>query len=192
MPSTLDKHLYNIGPDLSKLLDAPSVDTPVAALSSPTVVAGGSEEVLKPEKKRSEQTLVKGFQAGAWAVRAATATSFFTRASLVWIQQLQERLDTRDTRSHRDLNKIKAAMEYAADASLNAARFASRAMASSVTSRRLLWLKPWQADIRTKWRLVTSPYRGGQLFGTPLDPYMTESKDKRKVLSSIYLYLQAS
>lgn len=36
-----------------------------------------------------------------------------------------------------------AATEYSVDTSLNAAKFAAQAMASTVTSRRLLWLRPF-------------------------------------------------
>lgn len=42
-------------------------------------------------------------------------------------------------------------MEFSADATLNAARFAFKAIASTVASRRLLWLRQWQVDAKHKW-----------------------------------------
>lgn len=72
---------------------------------------------------------------------APTAASFFSCSSLFWLQQLQERIPAGDSRAHQDLNKIVAALQFTADATLIATRFASRAMASSVASHRLLWLR---------------------------------------------------
>lgn len=96
---------------------------------------------------------------------------------------MQARASPEDTRLQQDLSKIIAPTEYLSDATLNATKFASRALASNVTSRqRLLWLHQWQADMRSKWRLATAPFKGQQLFGEVLDPFLVEGKDKRKVL----------
>lgn len=116
--------------------------------------------VLKPEDKKADLTLQQGHQAAAWAVRASTAVSFFTRSSLFWLQQLQERIPATCSRAHQDLNKIVAAIQFSSDAILSITRFASQAMAS-VASCRLLWLRQWQADMRHKWRLPSAPYKGG-------------------------------
>lgn len=78
------------------------------------------------------------------------------------------------------------ATEFSADATLNAAKFASRAMASSITSHCLLWLCHWQADMRSKWRLGSAPFRGRNLFREALDPILVENKDRQKVLPSIH------
>lgn len=66
----------------------PTVDPPVVALSTPSVLTGPPEESLHPEDKRSEQSLVKAHQAAAWAIKASTAVSFFNKASLLWLRQL--------------------------------------------------------------------------------------------------------
>lgn len=93
--------------------------------------------------------------------------------------------------SHRghqaaNINMLAAATEYSSDATLNTAKFASRALASNVTSRRLVWLRHWQADMRSKWRLVLAPFKGGNHFGDSLDPVLVEDREKRKVLPSSY------
>lgn len=185
-PSALDKKLYCSAPELEDILALPSVDAPVAALSSSSVITSDVVDGLKAEDRKTELTFRKTHQAAAWAVKAATSTSFFTRASLLWLRQLQERLPADDIRLHHDVNKLVAAAEYSADASLNAAKFASRALSSTVTSRRLFWLRNWRADAKTKWKLASAPYASSQLFGAALEPLLIEDKNKRKILPSSY------
>uniref|UniRef100_A0A8C6XA67 C2H2-type domain-containing protein n=1 Tax=Naja naja TaxID=35670 RepID=A0A8C6XA67_NAJNA len=183
-PSSLDKKLFNVGGDLSKALEVPDVDAPVAALQANTDIPGEPEDSLKAEDKKAEQTLQRTHLSAAWAVKASTAASFFNRASLIWLRELQERIPLDDVRSHLHVKKLLAAVEFSADATLSAARFASRAIGGTVTSRRLLWLKQWQADMRHKWRLATAPFKGDKLFGEALDKVLVDSKDKGKVLPS--------
>lgn len=185
-PSGLDKKLYCVAPELEDLLALPLVDAPVAALASSSVLSGNMVDGLRSEDRKAELAFRKTHQAAAWAVKAATSTSFFTRASLLWLRQLQERLSPEDTRLHQIVNKLVAAAEYSADASLNAAKFASRALSSAVTSRRLFWLRNWRADAKTKWKLASAPYKTPNLFGAALEPLLIEDKDKRKILPSSY------
>lgn len=93
-------------PDLSNLLQVSTVDAPIVALSSTTHLTGPPEEYLHPEDKRMEKMLVKGHQVAAWSVMAVTAASFFNRASLLWLKQLQDRTPTSDTRSLRISTKL--------------------------------------------------------------------------------------
>lgn len=128
----------------------------------------------------------KTHQSAAWAIWAAIAVSFFNRASLIWLCQLRDRLPSEDARIHQDVTKLIAAAEFSADASLDVAKFASRALASSVVSRHLLWLRHWRADTKSKWRLTAAPFKGSSLFGVALDPVLVEGRDKRKILSTSY------
>lgn len=73
-----------------------------------------------------------------------------------------------------------AAVEYMADASLNSAKFASRALAYNVITRRLLWLCHWNADMRSKWKLASAPFKG-----EALDLVLIKNKDKKKVMPSV-------
>lgn len=124
--------------------------------------------------------------AGRWpGLFRSTSASYFNRASLIWLKQLQERLPLADTRSHQDLNKLQVALEYSVDATLNAARFASKAIASNVTSRRLLWLHQWQADVKHNWRLAAGLLSGQRHIREALDPLRIETWDKHKVLPSL-------
>lgn len=78
-PSTLDKKLYCAAPELEDLLALPTVDAPVASLSSSSVISTDSLDGLRAEDRWSELAFRKSHQ----AVGIATATSFFTRASLI-------------------------------------------------------------------------------------------------------------
>ncbi|XP_060542672.1 neuronal membrane glycoprotein M6-b isoform X1 [Pantherophis guttatus] len=184
-PNSLDKKFYNLASEYANLLQIPTVDAPVLALASPSPVLGPPEESLPPEDRKTERSLIKGHQASAWSVQAASAASFFNRASILWLKQLQSRLPASEVRAHQDINKIMAAVEFSADATLNAARFSAKAIGSTVTSRCLLWLKHWQADVRNKWRLASSSYAGDKLFGAALDPLLIETRDHRKVLPAL-------
>ncbi|XP_060542553.1 lamina-associated polypeptide 2-like isoform X2 [Pantherophis guttatus] len=169
-PNGLDKKLYCLDPSLQNLIQLPSVDGHVAQLTSSSVISNDVLDSLRTEDKKAELSFHKTHQAAAWAIRAATSTSFFARASLIWLRQLQERLPPDDCRLHQDINKIVAATEYSADVSLNAAKFASRALVLTVTSRRLVWLCHWRANLKSKWKLASAPYKGSFLFGRGFGP----------------------
>lgn len=184
-PNAVDRRLYNLEPELTSLLQIPTVDQPVAELSATSNPAGPPEESLRPEDKRLENSLVRSHQATAWSIKSTMAASFFNRASILWLKQLQARLPISDVRSQQDISKVIVALEYSADATLNSSRFAAKAIGSSVAARRLLWLRQWQADAKSKWRLASSSFSGPKLFGAALEPLLVESKDKRRVLPSM-------
>ncbi|XP_013917285.1 PREDICTED: uncharacterized protein LOC106545294 [Thamnophis sirtalis] len=188
-PRAGDRKLYTSTPELEGLLQFPTVDAPIAALASPALIPSEISEGLKAEDRKAETVICKTHQAAAWALRSATAASFFNRTSLVWLRQLQDRLYPDETRLHQDVTKLMAALEFSADATLSAAKFASRAVVSNVASRRLLWLRHWQTDVKSKWRLASTPFKGGALFGSVLDPILIETRDKRKVLPSISAHI---
>lgn len=111
--------------------------------------------------------------------------SFFNCTNLLWLCQLQERISPHDVQLQQDINKLLVATQFSADATLNVVKYAPRALSSSVTFRCLLWLRNWQADTKSKWRLAASSFTGGSLFGESLEPILIENKDKRKVLLSM-------
>ncbi|XP_039222273.1 serine/threonine-protein kinase NIM1 isoform X1 [Crotalus tigris] len=139
-------------------------------------------EALKPEDKKCEAALRRSHQASAWAIKASTSMAFFTRASVLWLCELQDMIPPDQIRVHQNLGKLVATSQYMADVSLHAPRYSLRAIAADISAHRLLWLKNWRTDLKAKWRLGTKPYAGGHLFGGALNPYLVESKDKRKTL----------
>lgn len=54
IPSAADRRYFNMESQLAHILQIPSMDPPVAALHSPTIMPGDPEELLKPEDKRTE------------------------------------------------------------------------------------------------------------------------------------------
>lgn len=184
-PNTLDRQLYNFASDQADLLQLPSVDPPIVALAGPSNLMGPTEDSLKPEDKRLDLTLAKAHQAMAWSVRSALADSFFNWASILWLRQLQDRLPLSDPRSQQDVNKILAALEFSANATLNSSCFVAKNIGSTVVAHHLLWLHQWQADAKSKWRLATSPFMGPNLFGAPLEQLLVESKDKCCILPNM-------
>ncbi|XP_070605557.1 uncharacterized protein [Erythrolamprus reginae] len=180
--SEMDRRLYNVDPNLTAALEIPKVDSPMVALASPNFISGSTDHALGTEDRRIEVTLRRPHVAAAWAVKTSLAASFFNRTFLLWLREMQARIPATDLRTHQDIKMLVAAAEYSAEATLTSAKFASRALASTVTARRLLWLRRWKVDPNYKWKLATSPYKGGKLFGEVLEPLLVETKDKRKVL----------
>lgn len=127
-----------MAPELEELLQWTKVDASIAGLTSLTLIPSNSMECLKVQDKKAETSFHKTHLASAWAIKASTAASFFNRASLLWLHQLLARVPPENTRLHQDINKLTAA-EFSADATLNAAKFTSRALASNVTSHQLAW-----------------------------------------------------
>lgn len=77
----------------------PEVDEPVMALASPSAALAEVEEVLKLDDRNLEQVLRKAHQTAAWGIKVATAASFFTRASLLWLKQIQDKIPASDIRA---------------------------------------------------------------------------------------------
>ncbi|XP_070618840.1 uncharacterized protein [Erythrolamprus reginae] len=181
-PSMMDRKFYTFDPGIENLLTFPTIDEPVASLVSNAVVPSELAEGLKPEDRRAETLIRKTHQMASWAFRATSAASYFNRACILWLQEMQTRVGPEDGRLRQDLSKLILASEFSADATLNASKFASRAMATTLASRRLLWLRSWQVDAKSKWRLASAPFHGSELFGQSLDKVLIEDKEKRKVL----------
>ncbi|XP_070591367.1 CUE domain-containing protein 1 isoform X1 [Erythrolamprus reginae] len=181
-PSNLERKFYTFDEEVEKLLEFPPIDQPVVTLVSSALVPSETGESLKPEDRKAETLLRKTHQMAGWGFRAAAAASFFNRASIMWLQEMQSRIGPEEGRLRQDLSKLLAAAEFSADATLHAAKFASRGMATTLSSRRLLWLRNWPADLKSKWRLASAPLQGSMLFGEILDKVLIEDKDKKKVL----------
>ncbi|XP_032092319.1 LOW QUALITY PROTEIN: extracellular calcium-sensing receptor-like [Thamnophis elegans] len=182
-PGANERKFYNLNQTFAQALQLPEVDNPVVTLASASaVVAGDTANCLKPEDKKADIVLRKMFQAITWAIRAAGSASFFNRSMVLWLEQLRDRTPASEVRLLQDISKMLAATQFSADATLDAVKYASRSMSSSVASRRLLWLRHWQAESQMKWYLMGADYTREKLFGTALDPLLVEDKNKRKVL----------
>ncbi|KAK9392568.1 hypothetical protein NXF25_017412 [Crotalus adamanteus] len=181
-PGAVERQLFNVAPSLASLLEIPEIDEPLNSLFPKSNIPGDINEALRAEDKKIESALRRAHQASAWATRAATSMAFFARASVLWLRELQDMIPPDQLRVHQNLGKLVATSQYLANASLHTARYTARTIAADISARRLLWLRNWRADTKAKWRLASKPYTGGQLFGKALEPYLTEGKDKRKIL----------
>ncbi|XP_032068578.1 uncharacterized protein LOC116505453 [Thamnophis elegans] len=117
---------YSVDPTLENILVLPSVDPPIAALTSNLVLLAHLLEGVKEEDKKAEKAFHKTHQAAAWAIKASSSGSFFNRASVIWLCELQAKLPAGDTRLRQDITKIIGASHYSADASLNARELMSQ------------------------------------------------------------------
>lgn len=121
LPSSSDRRFFNVAPELAALLQVPAVDAPIAALLPNTCIPGDLDERLHLEERQSDQVLQWVHQGAAWAIQSATTVSFFNRATLLWLSQLQYKLPPENARLQQDISKIIAAVQFSADAMLNSA-----------------------------------------------------------------------
>lgn len=108
----MDRKIYTAEQDLEDLLQIPSVDAPLATLVSVAILPSDTAEGFKAEDRKAELSARKSHQAAAWAIRSATAASFFTRTSLIWLCQMQTRVAPEDTRLQQGISKLMAAAKY--------------------------------------------------------------------------------
>lgn len=149
-PNSSEKKLFNVSPSFASLLEVPSVDIPLTSLFSTSAIPGDMAEALKAEDKKFEHSFCRAHLASAWAIKAATSSSFFARASIMWLRELQVIVPPDQVRIHQTLGKLVTTSEYVADASLHSTRYSARSIAATVASRRLLWLKQWKTDLKSK------------------------------------------
>lgn len=57
-------------------------------------------------------------------------------------------------------------------------------MTFSITARRKSWIRDWDADSSAQAKVAAISFKGINLFGEGLKMYLTEDKDKKKVLPS--------
>lgn len=79
----------------------------------------------------------------------------------------------------KELDELKLASDFMAEAANDVLKCSSRAMLYSITPRRALWLKPWSANPTSKQSWCRIPYDGEALFGDKMDAAITRvSGDK--------------
>lgn len=67
-PSNLDKRLYCAASELDDILVLPTVDAPVAHLTTSSLTSTDPMDGLKSEEKKTEFSFCKAHEAAAWAV----------------------------------------------------------------------------------------------------------------------------
>lgn len=129
------------------LLKVPTVDQPVAALASSSVIPADGDGGPKDACDRHiEMALRKSFDASALALRAVSANSLMSRAMMSWIEEFQESAGKLPKDIRALLKKISLAASFAAESSLDALQFSAKSLASNVVAQRSVWVQHWDVD----------------------------------------------
>lgn len=181
---SIAKRFYVLPEGTMEDLKVPLVDAPMVVLHSGAVLPRDGENALKdPMDKKNETTLKKAHEATSLAIRASAVLSNFTRAIILWADDLVNNTEASPLERKRALLKIKRAAEFASDASQDTLQFATRAQAANVIIRRNIWLKHWRVDTLSKSNLSTEKYAGRLLFReSNLDKVLVETKEKKKAM----------
>lgn len=180
---SLAKKLYDLPPFANEMLQVPLVDAPVVDLQSPGLLSeDGQGSVRDNLDKRVDTALRRTHEAIAMTIKASVTTSMVCRAAIVWARKLLQLLPENNRRVLEGATRLLKAASFSSDASLDAATFASRAMASSAVARRGIWLRAWPADLRAKNIVSSYPFQGEKLFGEALERILIETKDKKKAM----------
>lgn len=99
-----------------KRLKTPSVDAPVAAVSSATILPSEGESGPKDVvDKRVESTLKRSFETASQAFRVSVASSMFSLATYSWTEELVKSEPSLSKRAKCTLKKMALASAAAAD-----------------------------------------------------------------------------
>ncbi|XP_061465045.1 uncharacterized protein LOC133376608 [Rhineura floridana] len=180
--------LYALAPDFATKLDVPGIDEPIARLVSRSILPREGESHLKDTtERRIDFALRKNHEATALAMRASASASIFSRASMMWLDDLLEDDNPDPVAFKRALLKLRKTAAFVADATLDATQLGARAMTTQIVARRTLWLRHWQADSAARLNLSKAPYSGSLLFGEEaLKAVLVDPKDAHKpVLATI-------
>lgn len=71
--------------EFEDLLKLPAIDVPMTSLTSPSILPSDAAEDLQTEDRWAKISTRKTHQAAAWAIKSATAASFFARTLLIWL-----------------------------------------------------------------------------------------------------------
>ncbi|XP_061442279.1 uncharacterized protein LOC133365043 [Rhineura floridana] len=180
--------LYSLAPDFATKLAVPGIDEPIASLVSRSLLPREGESQLKDAtEQRSDFALRKNYEATAFSMRASASASIFSRAAMMWLDDLLEDPNPDPVSLRRSLIKLRKTAAFVADATLDATQLGARAMTAQIVARRTLWLRHWQADSTARVNLSRAPYSGSLLFGEEaLKAVLVDPKDAHKpVLATV-------
>lgn len=127
--------------------------------------------------RKNEAVFKKSHEDSSLTIRTSAVLSNFTRAIVVWADNLLQEQDPDPLIFKRTLLKIKRAAQFESDASLDAIQFSARAQAANVVAHRNLWLKHWKVDTLSMPNLSTEKNVRRLLFGEhTLEKVLIETK----------------
>ncbi|XP_041428170.1 lamina-associated polypeptide 2-like [Xenopus laevis] len=172
------RKMFPFPSDQSKAWEfAPKVDAAITRVARRTTLPVDEGVSLRdPMERRQDASLKRAYVAGGATCKAAVAITSVTRANNIWLQELEEAIKKGEDRSKlaHMLQDIKVANDFVAEASMDVVKLAGKSMSLSVTARRGLWLRHWNADPQSKHNLCSLPFRGNLLFGPELDQIISK------------------
>lgn len=160
----------------------PKVDIAVSKLSRRTVLPcedGGN--IAEPMDRRAESTLRRSYATASAQCSVGVASWEVSTCLRSWLEKIRQDVDDGVPRDDilASFKNVSLAADFLSDAAYQQVKFASRAMALSTAGRRALWLKPWKADVTSKFNLCSLPFEPGRLFGSELDRLMEGLSEKQ-------------
>lgn len=126
--------------------------------------------------RKIDQDLKRSFSLAGWAARPAMALASVSKALELWGDQLLGlQQDEGQSEALALIRLMKTASSFLSEASIDIIRSLARLMLMSVTARRALWLRPWNADSSSKQAWCRIPFEGVSLFGDKLDSAISKA-----------------
>lgn len=134
--------------------------------------------------RRMDSDLKKIFLMSGWILRPALALSSVSQALKVWLAGLESSLAAAGASSKIEevLQELNISADFLREASIDMVRMSARAMSHSVTARRALWLRHWNADSTSKQALCSIPFEGRVLFGKHLEEAISRATGGKSAL----------
>ncbi|XP_061438192.1 integrator complex subunit 13 isoform X3 [Rhineura floridana] len=186
--NALVDRLYFLAPDFTSRPAVPGIDEPISSLVSISLLPREGDSHLKDAtERRLDFALRKNHEATAFSMRASASASIFSRAAMMWLDDLLDDPNPDPVSLRRSLMKLRKTAAFVADATFDTNQLEAQAMAAQVVARWTLWLRHWQADSTARVNLSRAPYSSSLLFGEEaLKAVLVDPKDARKpVLATV-------
>ncbi|XP_072002898.1 uncharacterized protein [Engystomops pustulosus] len=171
-------------PEESKVWDTcPKMDVQVTKIVKKTDLPFEDAAQLKdPMDRKSDSLLRKAWETSMLSLKTNLASTSVARNLLYWLNELESHIKEGTPRSTilENFPLLKSATAFLADSAAEGIRFASKEGALTNSTRRALWLKQWNGDIRSKAKLCSLPFSGEFVFGPELDAILERASDKKK------------
>ncbi|XP_044134874.1 F-box/WD repeat-containing protein 9 isoform X1 [Bufo gargarizans] len=156
----------------------PKVDPPVARLAKNTAIPVLDGSSLQNSVDRRLDSLSKAIiTLAGTGLQPAIASAWVARPLSVWLQRHHQDLAEQGA-SADTLNfvlQMSQAATFLCEASLDVGTLFARVSALSVTQRKEVWLKVWDADASSKCSLTNLPFAGSRIFDAKLDEIISDA-----------------
>ncbi|XP_063802384.1 uncharacterized protein LOC134970322 [Pseudophryne corroboree] len=143
---------------------APKVDAPISHLAKATVIPSVQSVTLKDATDRKIEALLKSmFSLSGVSLRPVLASAWVLKAVDEWLAQVVSGMQSDDpSEAIHVAEQISEALTYVGEALLDSVALQTRVSALTVSARRSLWLRVWNADSDSKQTLTAVPFEDSQ------------------------------